>query len=393
MPGCPTVHALLSLLAAGASAAQTPADTMRQPRVLRLVLVEADTSLSFPGPGWPEASQISPGRRYGLKVEFSGPPQDTWQLLRSLEIALVSVSARGQPETRRFPAPFLRAATCAQEPCSSGGVFVAYGDLGFLPYADTVRVAVRQDNTTLVERVVVSQAAERFRMGASLGGTLPLNGDTGQGLTRRVGLNGRLHVSQVRGVLIRESRLLAAILLPVRWLAPDARFAGGTFLMEGDFVLGVGVLDTSVTTPPALAYRPASEGQVRIEVPLLDLGDPLFLRAFAQGGFVVFEGEPGYWEQRFFGMRLGIDAVDLTGRQSFIEIAWGKSTNIQPTRRRRRVVVQLRVPTTEFVFQIMANQGLSDRGASPVVLSFFTPLDLRQIRDIILGQPSGGESQ
>ena len=52
----------------------------------------------------------------------------------------------------------------------------------------------------------------------------------------------------------------------------------------------------------------------------------------------------------------------------------------------KRSVVQLRVPSTEFVFQFVVNNGGRD---NPVILSIFTPLDLKDIRDIILGKGKG----
>ena len=156
--------------------------------------------------------------------------------------------------------------------------------------------------------------------------------------------------------------------------------------MEGDFLLTVAQVDTNRVAIQQRTFEQAAEGYIRIEFPLIDFGGPLSLRAFRQGGFVTLRNRPPYWEQSYTGLRFGIDAVDVSGRQSYIEIAWGRSDNLNTRGRRRRSVVQLRVPSTEFVFQFVVNNGGRD---NPVILSIFTPLDLKDIRDIILGKGKG----
>jgi len=218
-----------------------------------------------------------------------------------------------------------------------------------------------------------------------------------------LGLNGRLQVGEAAGrdpckpKRVAEWLLAPAcpVVLVARLFSPSVRFMSGPFLMEGDFVLGIAGQDTLVpkpdpTAPPDtnLHFQESAEGYVRIEVPVLDFGGPLSLRGFGQGGFVVVRGRREYWEQRFWGFRLGIDAVDVSGRQSFVEIAWGASENLTPVHGRMRVTAQLRVPRTELVFQFGVNRGAHPNGGdSPVVFSIYSPLDFGKIRRTILGSP------
>src|SRR5439155_1546046 len=164
---------------------------------------------------------------------------------------------------------------------------------------DSVEVSVER-STSLVAVTRAPVRIDNFQLGATLGVTVPLNGDSGVGAVQRAGLNGRLQLSQLKGC--------------------------------------------SVVT-----------------------GCKSFVLALPR---VVFR----------------IEEVRDSGGRSYSEIAWRRSANLDSRGRRRHSVVQLRVPSTEFVFQFVMNNGGRD---NPVILSIFTPLALKDIRDIILGKGKG----
>jgi hypothetical protein len=382
--------AVLALLGQRCAAGQAP-------KISSAFVIESDSIQSFPGPQWRASGEAVAGRRYGVRLEFAGAAKDTLDWLRSLHVRVTNYDDVGSHILRSFPSPFFR------DPIQEGNRFAAFGDIGILPQGDTVRLSVARGDpivgdTVLLEITLSVRGPSPFRLGASLGVAVPLNGDTGLGVIQRVGINGRLQFSSIRGLGLPRCHWYT---VPV-CLVPTARFFAGPFLMEGDFLLSAVAIDT--TSPESLAvydslqrptrlltsFQRGSEGYVRIEFPLVGFGGPLSLRSYFQGGFVTVRGLPDYYQQYFVGFRLGIDAVDVSGRQSFVEIGWGRSDNLQPNRRRRRVTVQLRVPSTEFVFQFVVNNGRLRRGwDNPVIMSIYTPLDLRDIRDIILGKGKG----
>ena len=361
--------------------------------VKRLAVIESDSASSFPNSSWRESAALRSGHRYGVRLEFHGAPADTLDWLGSLDVVLRSTDEADARPVRRFLAPFLRHVICLSASCGSGGVFAAFGDLGVLPGADEIRgdsveVSVER-STSLVAVTRAPVRIDNFQLGATLGVTVPLNVDSGVGAVQRAGLNGRLQLSQLKGCSVVtgcKSFVLALPRVVLRVLAPHSQLFAGPFLMEGDFLLTVAQVDTNRVAIQQRTFEQAAEGYIRIEFPLIDFGGPLSLRAFRQGGFVTLRNRPPYWEQSYTGLRFGIDAVDVSGRQSYIEIAWGRSDNLNTRGRRRRSVVQLRVPSTEFVFQFVVNNGGRD---NPVILSIFTPLDLKDIRDIILGKGKG----
>jgi len=183
-------------------------------------------------------------------------------------------------------------------------------------------------------------------------------------------------------------------------LAPQAHKWQGPFVVEGDFLLGLVALqkdtsaaDSTGTIDSTQVFRQSSEGYVRIELPLVDFGGEVSLRAFAQGGFVTVQSLPNYWVQQYFGLRLGMDAVDPSGRQSFVEIAYGLSENLRPKDRRLRVGVQLRVPDTGLVFQFNVNMRPGSghlntfTSDNPIVFSVYNSIDFKQLFSLVSGQP------
>jgi len=295
---------------------------------------------------------------------------------------------------------------CAERDCHEGGVFAAFGYAGALPAADTVLLLLASRGTTLAVPVW-RRAPRRFVLGASLGATVPLNSVAGRTVVRRIGLNGRLivgtlHTGDLRCALRTWPFCLVQVVTYIpaltAGLAPHAHKWQGPFVVEGDFLLGLVALQTDTADSASAAdstqtFRQSSEGYVRIEFPAVDFGGDVSLRVFAQGGFVTVQSEPDYWAQEYFGMRLGMDAVDLSGRQSFVEIAYGLSENLRPRRGRLRVAVQLRVPDTGFIFQFNVNfrPGTGHRDPftsdNPVVFAAYSSIDFQQLFTLVGGKP------
>jgi hypothetical protein len=167
----------------------------------------------------------------------------------------------------------------------------------------------------------------------------------------------------------------------------------GEALLEGDFLLGLAALDTSKTKDTSQTFQSSSEGSVRLELPLLGLSQDVLLRFYAEGGFVTVQSLPNYWTQRYYGLRLGMDAADVSGRQSYVDIALGYSENLRPRHARLRVVVQLVIPRTQLAVQFKVNYsqgGHSDptKTDSPVILSGFTSVDFQSLYNLIAGKGS-----
>lgn len=122
-----------------------------------------------------------------------------------------------------------------------------------------------------------------------------------------------------------------------------------------------------------------------------DFSEEVSLRLYGEGGFVTSQDLPNYWATQYFGLRLGMDAADVSGRQSYADIAWGHSGNLRPTRTRLRVAVQLVIPGTQLVAQFKVNYApghhtdptLTD---SPAILSAFTSVDFQSLYRLITGK-------
>jgi hypothetical protein len=347
-------------------------------RKIELIAPVPGRAATFPDSGWRRFSALQPYKRAGLRVEFEAPPADTGAWLASIRMVLRTI-AKSRRDTIVYGPPSLPAHSCTRPDCS---LFYAYGDLGYLSGADTITLDVMRGDSVLAREVLQTSEPASLALGGSIGAAVPLNVAAGEHVVQRAGIHGRLVVTTFQGFPLEIHRFFS-----------DLRLLAGPVLMEGEFLIGVAGVDTSTdTTTNNLAFRQASEGIVRLEFPIVQIGDELSLRYVMDRGFVTIRRQPDFWIQKFYGLRLGIDAADVSGRQSYLEIAWGKSENLDPTAARgvrRRATVQLRVPHTQLVFQILANFGPNRQGTrganNPAIFSVFAPLDLEQIGDLISG--------
>jgi hypothetical protein len=403
-----------------AAAHQTPGAQGGSVTLRRAVLVVPDTGRApvFPDSTWIETAEVAPGHALGVRVEVTAsdsPAALRWLL--GLDLFLYH-SGGDTARARSKLAPVLtHGVKCVTGDCQGGGVFAAYGYVGTVPARDTVKLMLRAlpDTPTYVVPVW-ERAPSRFALGASIGAAVPLNSGAGHDVVRRAGLNGRLLVGTMihhggvfeprasgwlnwvwEGPVWLASVAAQGVVLPFK-LMPSARTWQGPLLVEGEFLLGLAALQHDTTKADSAAradssqgFRQTSEGYVRIELPLVDFGNEVSLRLFGQGGFVTVQNMPNYWSQQYFGARLGMDAADPSGRQSYIEVAFGRSENLRPVKGRLRVVVQLRVPETPLVFQFNVNYHThhDDPLASdnPVMISAYSALDLQDLFRLMGGKP------
>jgi hypothetical protein len=377
--------------------------------VRRVVLLAPDTTKppSFPDTTWSELRESAPEGVLGVRIEVvASDSSAAAQWLDSLDVSLYRASAGNPRDTWLLAPRFFRGLLCPGADCRSRGVFTAFGFAGPLPSADTLLLFLASSDSTITVPVW-RHSPPRFVLGASVGVAVPLNSGAGRTVVRRLGLNGRLLIGTLHSgdlhcraatwpvCILQAATYLATV--PAE-LAPRAHRWQGPFVVEGDFLLGLVALqadtaDSAAAADSALVFRQSSEGYVRIELPVVDFGGEVSLRAFAQGGFVTVQSAPNYWSQEYFGLRLGMDAVDLSGRQSFVEIGYGLSENLRPTHRRVRVGVQLRVPSTGLIFQFNVNfrPGAGHRDPlssdNPVVFSAYSSIDLNQLFSLVSGKP------
>ncbi len=383
------------------SAASSAATAAMRLAPRRVVLLEPDTARapSFPDSTWNEVAEVAPGRRAGVRLEVSAP--DSIAALRWLDSVQVRLLQSGRGVVRRdalLPVTFFRHPMCASSKCdSSGGVFAVFGYVGLVPFADTTRLVIawpgpghgsavgaRPDSAVGAARdpvapeprdssvvFVWAHAPGRFALGASYGVTLPLNSVSGRSVVPRLGMNGRLLAFE-----LRPSG-------PVMFHGP--------VLMEGEFLLGVAALQhDSAGADSSQTFRQSSEGSIRIELPFVDFGGDVSLRVFLLGGFMTVPSQPNYYVQHYYGLRLGMDAADISGRQSYVEFGTGGSDNLRPSGGRWRITVQLVIPRTPIVFQFGVNYARSNHrdpstSDSPVILSAFTTQDFQFLYNLISG--------
>ncbi len=410
-PAPASVVGVLCLLAGSASATTQAAFPGQQPTVRRIVLLTPDTTRppSFPDSTWSELREAAPGHTLGVRIEvIAADSNAAAQWLSRLNVSLYRAGAGRSRDVSLLAPAFFRGLFCAQGDCRVGGVFGAFGYAGALPPADTLLLLLVSPDSTITAPVW-RRSPPRFVLGASVGAAVPLNSRAGRGIVRRVGLNGRLLIGtlhegdlkcRVRSWPVCVFQAVTYLATLPAHLAPQAHKWQGPFVVEGDFLLGLVALqkdtsaaDSTGTIDSTQVFRQSSEGYVRIELPLVDFGGEVSLRAFAQGGFVTVQSLPNYWVQQYFGLRLGMDAVDPSGRQSFVEIAYGLSENLRPKDRRLRVGVQLRVPDTGLVFQFNVNMRPGSghlntfTSDNPIVFSVYNSIDFKQLFSLVSGQP------
>jgi hypothetical protein len=366
--------------AAAAWSQAAPAPKTSLARVLVLQRPDSAGAVAFPDATWTEVSGVAPGLRAGIRVEVNtGDTSTVSRWLDSTDLQLLRAGTRLGTDSVRLSRAFLRNAMCVSARCLQGGVVAFFGDLGIVPDADTVELIVSVPDAVGRSRTVYPiwvRRSSRFTLGGSFGATLPLNSASGRDVVPRLGMNGRVLVATLKpGWLFHR-----------RWLMT------GPFLLEGDYLLGLAALQhDSTAADSAETFRKSSEGAVRFEWPLVDFGADVTLRAVWQGGFVTVQNLPNYWVQEYKGFRLGMDAADISGRQSFVELTWGHSDNLRPSSHRWRVVVQLLVPRTQLVFQFGVNYARGQHrdpstSDSPVILSVFTTQDFQFLYGLLTGK-------
>lgn len=403
---------LALLLATIGVASSADAATQMPSRPISAAILVPDSGRSSALPdfsSWRPVLEGRPGAQAALRLEWrDSAGAQLW--LDTLEVWLIWKGAdleTGDMIDREQQLSPGRLRLRCLSGCDGAGesMFTSHVYLGVLPpVADVIRVELRRPvPEDAMVQVLWSRRIERFVLGASIGGTLPLNRDGDDDLARRAALHGRVLVSRIPGFSSpgcrfrqRTPALAALAALPmlvnclVHFSSPHARWFAGPFLLEGEFLLGLAQVDSSASSA-AGSFAESSEGYTRIEFPLLDFRDNVSLRAFGQGGFITVRGSSEFFLQKFYGLRLGLDATDYSGRQSFIEFALGKSENLRPSGpRRRRVTAQLRAPATPLVFQIVVNY--KKRGVpnvdNPVVLSAFLPFEFQSLYNALTGRPA-----
>jgi len=419
--------ALAALVAACAAArpALAQLDTPA-PFVVRMTPLVPDSARppSLPDTTWKPAQFVMPGRQAGARLDILLP--DTPAAVRYLSRLRGEIEwsrASWLPESR--PGTALLAALPFSPTTRFGDTVAVFAYLGYVPQADTVRLRVWFHGVSDVEPRILNvwvRSPSRLTVGASAGVAMALNDSASRSPVRRLGMNGRLLVSQVNGVdklpacrirsfwhaLLVVPPLWCAVRVPARGvllLAPGGRWLRGAVLVEGDLLLGLAGTpagDTAASpsgdSASAPSFARSAEGNLRIELPLFDLGGDLALRVFGQGGWVTVSGRPDFWLQRYFGWRLGIGQADVSGRQSYVEMGWGFSDNLRPRKTRVHVAVQLRAPGTPLVAQISVNYHGKGRfnpatSDNPVVAAVFAPIDLTRLFATLAGGASGAATQ
>jgi len=421
--------ALAALVAAcGAARPALAQGDTSAPFIVRATLLVPDSARTPapPDSAWKPALSVMPGRQAGVRLDIAlreslAPAHSLSRLRGEIEWSRASWLPESRPGASPLAAlAFIRGTQVAD-------TVAVYAYLGYVPQADTVRLKVWFQGDSGAESRSLDvwvRSPSRFTLGASAGAAIALNDTGSRKAVRRIGMSGRLLLGQVNGVdklpgcrirsfwhaLLVVPPLWCAVRVPARGvllLAPGGRWLRGAFLMEGEFLLGLAGTqaadsagapagDSALTPPPTFAR--SAEGSIRIEVPLLDLGGDLAVRAFGQGGFVTVSGRPDIWLQQYWGLRLGIDQADVSGRQSYVEVGWGFSDNLRPRRTRSRIAVQLRAPGTPIVVQIAVNYRGAARfnpstSDNPVVAAVFAPIDLTQLFSTLTGGASGAATQ
>jgi hypothetical protein len=298
--------------------------------------------------------------------------------LTSLRLSRVTV--RGQTvDTLPLGGRGFSAPTClamAPGDPASDSLCQAFVFLGRTPEADTVDILVGFRDASRRLRVWKERSSQ-FLVGLALGSTFPLNklsaNDTISRLQPRLGFNGRVIITD-----IEPQQAIGRIGVF------NTELFRGPIVAEGELLLGLSTLQEGI--PDSNRYEQATEGNLRFSMPIVDFGRAVAFRGMYEIGSVSIRNSDDLQGEQYIGFRLGLDPADLSGRQSYIELVWGKSENLTPDRR-RRLTVQFRVPTTNIVLQFRNNfartkkTGLQFENTS--VLSAYVPLTASEVLRVL----------
>jgi hypothetical protein len=238
-----------------------------------------------------------------------------------------------------------------------------------------VIISFREESRTIR---IWTERSSQFVVALTLGTTFPLNrlspNDTATRLEPRVGFNGRVIITDMDPAWSKIGRLGFF----------NSDLFRGPIVAEGELFLGLSTLQEGVADTNR--YEQATEGNLRLSVPIVDFGRSVALRGLYEVGSISIRDSDELQAERYWGFRLGLDPTDISGRQSYVELAWGKSENLTPDKR-RRLTVQFRVPSTNIVLQFKNNfaRGRASGGdfENTSILSAFVPLEAAEVLRIL----------
>jgi len=298
----------------------------------------------------------------------------------SIQVAKIVYRGSATADTLLAASPAFLPARCRGSSASDSNgtsVCTTYAYLGEVPVADSVEIVLKFREEARKLRIW-SERSSQFLVALALGTTFPLNklspNDTLARIQPRLGFNGRVILTEIDPALSKVGRLHLF----------NSDLFRGPIIAEGELYLGLSTLQEGVADTNR--YEQATEGSLRVSVPILDFGRSVALRGQYEVGSVSIRDSDKLQSEHYFGFRLGLEPADISGRQSYIELAWGKSNNLTPESR-RRLTAQFRIPTTNIVLQFRNNFARGRNTGGPFentsILSAYVPLEASEVLRIL----------